>query len=95
MQQSIAIESKQVRNSQSLLFQSNECWQYRHGPKISGLFTFYKADTIAVLSQRKDKCGVAQSKIIVWSEMCQLDNIIILTFGRALYAMDVSEIPRT
>ena len=56
-------------------------------------FTFCKTDTIAVLRE-KDKCGVAQSKINIWSEMCQLDTIIILTFGRALYAMDVSEIPR-
>ena len=57
-------------------------------------FTFYKTDTIAVIRE-KDKCGVAQSKLNIWSEMCQLDTIIILTFGRALYAMDVSEIPRT
>ena len=58
-------------------------------------FALYKANTIAVLGQRKDKCGVAQFKMNVSSEMCQLDNILILIFGRALYVMDVSEIPRT
>ena len=95
MQQNIATESRQVRNSQSLLFQSNECWKYRHGPKLSDLFAFYNVDTIAVLSQRKDKGGVAQSKTNVWSEMSQLGDILILAFERGLYIMDVSGIPRT
>lgn len=57
--------------------------------------SFYKADTIAVLGQRKDKCRVAEFQMNVWSEMCQLDSIIVLAFGRALYVMDVQESPRT
>lgn len=64
-------------------------------PKSSGLFCFYKVDTIAILSQCKEKCGVASHKINLFSEICQLDNILILTFRRGLYIMDVSEIPRT
>lgn len=64
-------------------------------PNSSGLCSFYKVDTIAVFSQCKEKCGVAHSRINLLSEICQLDNISILTLGRAVYVMDVSEIPRT
>lgn len=38
-------------------------------------------------SQWKDKCWVAHSTVNVLSEMYHLDNILILTFGRALYIM--------